>query len=98
MSELCARLETIGIGQYGDAFDANESGTDLLEQVDDQLLKDIGVSIGGQIILARALMAAKSGYPRAGGDVCPHTTALWEVGPAAPLGPTLIGQWQHRLV
>jgi hypothetical protein len=60
MSELCARLETIGIGQYGDAFDANESGTDLLEQVDDQLLKDIGVSIGGQIILARALMAAKA--------------------------------------
>jgi len=63
MSELCARLETIGIGQYGDAFDANESGTDVLEQADDQLLKDIGVSIGGHITLARALVAAKAVAP-----------------------------------
>jgi hypothetical protein len=31
------------------AFDANEIRVDLLGQVDEQMLKDIGVSIGGQI-------------------------------------------------
>ena len=76
MSELCAWLETMGIGQYGDAFDANESGTDLLQQVDDQLLK-------GHRRLDRRPHhtrtrpgGSKSGRPRARGGVCPRTTAL----------------------
>jgi class 3 adenylate cyclase len=47
MSEIRKWLEAIGLGQYADAFDANEIGMDLLGHVNDQMLKDIGISIGG---------------------------------------------------
>jgi len=43
-------LEAIGLAQYADAFEANDIDTDLLTQIDDQVLKDIGVS--GKISLA----------------------------------------------
>ena len=42
MSEIRKWLEEIGVGQYADAFEANEIGMDLLGQVDDQMLQDIG--------------------------------------------------------
>ena len=45
MSEIRKWLEGIGLGQYGDAFEANKIDMDLLGQVDDQILKDIGVSL-----------------------------------------------------
>jgi hypothetical protein len=44
MSEMRNWLKSIGLGQYGDAFEVNEIDMDLLDQVDDQILKDIGVS------------------------------------------------------
>jgi hypothetical protein len=44
MSEIRKWLETIGLGQYADAFEANDIDIDLLAQVDDQLRKDIGIS------------------------------------------------------
>jgi len=44
MSESRKWLESIGLGQYGDAFEANKIDMDLLAQVDEQILKDIGVS------------------------------------------------------
>jgi hypothetical protein len=58
MSEIRTWLETIDLGQYADAFEANEIGMDLLGQVDDQMLKDIGVSIGGQAFGTFALTAS----------------------------------------
>ena len=57
MSEIQKWLETIGLGQYADAFDANEISMDLLAQVDDQMLKDIGVSIGGHRLRIRNAIA-----------------------------------------
>src|SRR5215469_16245030 len=57
MSEVRKWLERIGLGQYADAFDANEIGMDLLRQVDDQMLKDIGVSIGGHRLRIRNAIA-----------------------------------------
>jgi hypothetical protein len=57
MSEVRNRLEGIGLDQYADAFDANEIGMDLLGQVDDQLLKNIGVSIGGHRLRIRNAIA-----------------------------------------
>ena len=48
MSEIRKWLESIGLGQYGNAFEVNEIDMDLLDQVDDQMLKDIGISIGVQ--------------------------------------------------
>jgi class 3 adenylate cyclase/predicted ATPase len=63
MSEIRKWLETIGLGQYADAFDANEIGMDLLGQVDDQMLKDIGVSIGGHRLRIRNAIARLTPTP-----------------------------------
>jgi class 3 adenylate cyclase/predicted ATPase len=53
MSDVRKWLETIGFGQYADAFEANDIDTDLLTQVDDQTLKDIGVSSAGHRLRIR---------------------------------------------
>jgi hypothetical protein len=47
MSEVRKWLDSIGLAQYADAFETNDLDIDLLGQVDDQLLKDIGVSSAG---------------------------------------------------
>jgi hypothetical protein len=41
MSEIRKWLEAIGLGGYGDAFEANKIDMDLLGQVDDQILRDM---------------------------------------------------------
>jgi hypothetical protein len=41
MSDVRSWLEAIGLPQYADAFEVNEIDIDLLEQVDDQIVKDI---------------------------------------------------------
>src|SRR5215831_14406478 len=53
MSEIRRWLETIGLGQYADAFEANDIDIDLLTQVDDQSLKDIGMSSAGHRLRIR---------------------------------------------
>ena len=63
MSEVRKWLETIGLGHYADAFDANEIGMELLGQVDDQMLKDIGVSIGGHRLRIRNAIAKLAPAP-----------------------------------
>jgi class 3 adenylate cyclase len=50
-------LEAIGLGQYADAFEANHIDWDLLTQIDDQLLKDIGVSSAGHRLRLRNAIA-----------------------------------------
>jgi class 3 adenylate cyclase len=57
MSEIRKWLEAIGLGQYGDAFEANKIDMDLLAQVDDQILKDIGVSAAGDRLRIRNAIA-----------------------------------------
>ena len=57
MSEVRKWLEGIGLGQYAEAFEANEIDMDLLRQVDDQMLKDIGISIGGHRLRIRNAIA-----------------------------------------
>jgi hypothetical protein len=39
MSAVRNWLEEIGLAQYADAFEANDIDTDLLTQIDDQVLK-----------------------------------------------------------
>jgi hypothetical protein len=65
MSEIRKWLEEIGVGQYADAFEANEIGMDLLGQVDDQMLKDIGISIGGHRLRIRNAIAKLTAAPAA---------------------------------
>ncbi|MBV8091387.1 MAG: adenylate/guanylate cyclase domain-containing protein, partial [Alphaproteobacteria bacterium] len=53
MSAVRNWLEEIGLAQYADAFEANDIDTDLLSQIDDQMLKDIGVSSAGHRLRLR---------------------------------------------
>jgi class 3 adenylate cyclase/predicted ATPase len=57
MSEVRSWLESIGLAQYADAFEANEIEMDLLRQVDDQILKDIGVLAAGHRLRIRNAIA-----------------------------------------
>src|SRR5215467_10269998 len=57
MSAVRNWLKEIGLVQYADAFEANDIDTDLLTQIDDQLLKDIGVSSAGHRLRLRDAIA-----------------------------------------
>src|SRR3974390_263723 len=57
MSAVRNWLEEIGLAQYADAFEANDIEIDLLAQIDDQLLKDIGVSSAGHRLRLRNAIA-----------------------------------------
>jgi class 3 adenylate cyclase/predicted ATPase len=75
MSEIRKWLESIGLGQYGDAFEANKIDTDLLGQVDDQILKDVGVSAAGDRLRIRNAIAKLAPAPAAGAKFIPaHDT------------------------
>src|SRR6516164_5168897 len=65
MSEVRKWLEAIGLGQYGDAFEANKIDLDLLRQVDDHILKDIGVSAAGDRLRIRNAIAKLATAPAA---------------------------------
>ena len=60
MSEVRKWLDAIGLAQYADAFETNDLDMDLLGQVDDQLLKDIGVSSAGHRLRIRNAIAKLS--------------------------------------
>jgi class 3 adenylate cyclase/predicted ATPase len=53
-------LGGIGLAQYGDAFEANDIDMDLLAQIDDQILKDVGVSSAGHRLRIRSAIAKLS--------------------------------------
>ena len=57
MSEVRKWLEAIDLAQYANAFEANDLDIDLLGQVDDQVLKDIGVSSAGHRLRIRNAIA-----------------------------------------
>ena len=47
MSAIRRWLEDLGLGQYADAFEANDIDAGLLPRLNDQVLKDIGVASAG---------------------------------------------------
>jgi class 3 adenylate cyclase len=57
MNEVRAWLEGIGLARYADAFEVNEIDMGLLKQVDDQMLKDIGVAAAGHRLRLRNAIA-----------------------------------------
>ena len=57
MSGVSKWLEFIGLAQYTGAFEANDIDIDMLGQVDDQVLKDIGVSSAGHRLRIRNAIA-----------------------------------------
>ena len=57
MSDVRTWLAGIGLSQYADAFEANDVEMDLLNGVDDQMLKDIGVTSAGHRLRIRNAIA-----------------------------------------
>ncbi len=57
MSDVRTWLAGIGLGQYADAFEANDVEYGPAEGVDDQMLKDIGVTSAGHRLRIRNAIA-----------------------------------------
>jgi class 3 adenylate cyclase len=76
MSEIRNWLESIGLGQYADAFEANDIDMELLRKVDDQTLKDIGMSSAGHRLRVRSAIAelSPSAAPRSSAGGSSSTT------------------------
>jgi class 3 adenylate cyclase len=73
MSEIRNWLEGIGLGEYGDAFESNKIDMDLLGEVDDQILKDIGLSAAGDRLRIRKAIARLATAPVAEVNLSPTT-------------------------
>jgi class 3 adenylate cyclase len=73
MSEIRTWLEGIGFSEYGDAFEANKIDMDLLGEVDDQILKDIGMSVAGDRLRIRKAIARLATAPVAEVNLSPTT-------------------------
>ena len=69
MSEVRKCLETIGLGQYADAFEANDIDMDLLRQIDDQALRDLGMTSAGHRLRIRNAVANLAPTPVAEGSL-----------------------------
>jgi class 3 adenylate cyclase/predicted ATPase len=63
MSGIRQWLDELGLGQYVEAFEANDIDLALLPQVDDQMLKDIGVASGGHRLRLRSAIAKLPSAP-----------------------------------
>jgi class 3 adenylate cyclase len=57
MSDVRRGLAGTGLGQYADTFEANDVEMSLLKDVDDQVLKDIGVTSAGHRLRIRSAIA-----------------------------------------
>ena len=88
MSEVRNWLELIGLPQYADTFETNDLDIDLLRQVDDQLLKEIGVASAGHRLRIRNAIA-KLGA-RAPGEIADGSLTSATPGPAERHQPVSI--------
>jgi SAM domain (Sterile alpha motif) len=100
VSRVSEWLETIGLGQYADAFHENHIDIDLLGQLDDQVLKDIGVASAGHRLRIRNAIAklvaqfvrrrsacAEGDGRRVAADAAARSGPAAQHGPAAGCGP-----------
>ena len=63
MSEIRKWLDAIGLGQYADAFETNDIEMDLLRQIDDQALRDLGMMSAGHRLRIRNAIAKLAPAP-----------------------------------
>jgi hypothetical protein len=73
MSEIRKWLEAIGLVQYGEAVESNDIDMDLLKQVTDQTLKDIGVTSAGHRLRISNAIAKLPPTPVAEVNLSPST-------------------------
>jgi class 3 adenylate cyclase/tetratricopeptide (TPR) repeat protein len=83
MSAIRDWLEAIGLAQYADAFESNDLDLDLLAQVDDQMLKDIGVASAGHRLRIRQAIAQLAPAPPAQAAASRPAPATDRPAPAA---------------
>ena len=84
MSHVRTWLVGIGLGQYADAFEANDIEMGLLKKVDDQMLKDIGVASAGHRLRIRNAIEKLTPTSGVGdGDYVNVAVAAPEVGAAS---------------
>jgi class 3 adenylate cyclase/tetratricopeptide (TPR) repeat protein len=70
MSEIRKWLEAIGLGQYADAFETNDIDMDLIRQIDDQALRDLGMTSAGHRLRVRNATAKLTAAPVAEVNLC----------------------------
>jgi class 3 adenylate cyclase/tetratricopeptide (TPR) repeat protein len=73
MSEIRKWLESIGLGQYADAFETNDIDMDLLRQIDDQALRELGMTSTGHRLRIRNAIAKLAPAPAADANLSPTT-------------------------
>ncbi len=61
MKDIGAWLEGLGLAQYAAAFEANDIGRDVLSELTEADLQQIGVSLGHRKLMLRALREAGAG-------------------------------------
>ena len=76
-------LENLGLGQYAAAFEENDIGWDLLGDIDQETLKDIGViSAGHRLQILKAAKSLRSEI------TTPTLTTTVDITEAPPSEPT----------
>ena len=65
MSEIRKWRESIGLGQYADGFESNDIDMKLLRQIDDQALRDLGMTSAGHRLRIRNAIAKLTAAPPA---------------------------------
>lgn len=66
MAGVRAWLESLGLGRYAEAFERHEIGTDLVDQLDHDTLREIGVAtLGHRLRILRAAAQAQAEPSRA---------------------------------
>ena len=63
MREIRKWLESIGLGPYADAFETNDIDMDLIRQIDDQALRDLGMTSAGHRLRIRNAIAKLTAAP-----------------------------------
>src|SRR5262249_49271784 len=82
MSDIRNWLESIGLGQYAQAFESNDIDIDLLRQIDDQALRDLGMTSAGHRLRIRNAIAKLTAAPAAEVNVS-ATTPTYETTAAS---------------
>ena len=83
MSEIRKWLEAIGLGRYADAFEANDIDMDLLRQIDDQALRDLGMTSAGHRLRIRNAIAKLATAPAVEVNLSPTTPTHETTAPSA---------------
>ena len=94
MTEIRKWLGAIGLSQYADDFEANDIDMDRVKQVDDQLLKDIGVARAGHRLrirnaIAKLVPTLATKVNLSGTITAPETTAARRLIAGLPKASTL---------